>query len=167
MFIYSEVTNTAYIDFPLRKSWHDIGLVSFTTSEYKTIETSEFSLLFHEFQFVYDTFRKHLTRQFCKISVLGSMVSWKIVSVLTKFLESSPGIFDVFFSKNYLLLENIYVSLLHPSLPENLMCSRNKFAPGKKNRYFSKNISPDTSEILFFYLKSLIFNSLSAMHAPL
>ena len=35
--------------------------------------------------------RKHPTRQFYKISVLGGMVSWKIVSVLTKFWESSPG----------------------------------------------------------------------------
>ena len=31
-------------------------------------------------------------RQFCKISVLGGMVCWEIVSVLTKFWESYPGI---------------------------------------------------------------------------
>ena len=37
-------------------------------------------------------FRKHPTRQFWKISVLGGMVSWKIVSFLTIF---SPGKFDV------------------------------------------------------------------------
>ena len=31
-----------------------------------------------------DNLRKHPTRQFYKISVLGGMISWKIVCVLTK-----------------------------------------------------------------------------------
>ena len=56
-----------------------------------------------------------------EISVLGGIVSWKIVSVLKKFCESSLGKFEVF--------------SLHSRLPENLMCSRNLFkkvASGKR-----------------------------------
>ena len=41
-------------------------------------------------------------------SILGGMVSWKIVSVLTKFRESSPGKFDLFLWY-FFLLENSYV----------------------------------------------------------
>ena len=54
--------------------------------------------------------RKHPTRQFYKISVLGGMASWKIVCVLTKFWESSPRKFDLF--------------LWYFCLLENLMCSK-------------------------------------------
>ena len=55
-------------------------------------------------------YRKHPTRQFYKISVLGGMVSWKIVSVLTKFWESSPGKFDLFLW--YFFLLNILLNIL-------------------------------------------------------
>ena len=54
-------------------------------------------------------YRKHPTRQFYKISVLGGMVSWKIVCVLTKFRENSPG--------------NFYLFLWYFFLLENRMCS--------------------------------------------
>ena len=162
------------------------------------------------------------------------MVSWKIVSVLTKFRESSPGKFDLFlqyflkilcvptkfwtrspgkfdlflryffllkscvFLQNFekalleilmcssifclswkicvlvpflVLLENLMCSykrimsspgkfqvfLLHPSVLENLMCSRNLFkkvTPGKKNRYFSK-IAP---RLLLLFVFTLFIN---------
>ena len=78
--------------------------------------------------------------------------SWKIVCVPAEFWESSPENFmcsSTFFLswKIYMrrlvpflvLLENPYVFLLHPSLLENLMCSRNLFkkvAPGKKEHIF-------------------------------
>ena len=89
--------------------------------------------------------------QFCKISVLGGMVSWKILSVLTKSWESSPGKFDLFlwyffllenllcskeildkiswkicdlFLRYFLLLENrMFLQNFEKSLPEILMCS--------------------------------------------
>ena len=57
--------------------------------------------------------RKHPTRQFWKISVLGGMVSWKIVCVLTKFSESPPGKFDLFLW----YLRHLFFIL------ETLMCS--------------------------------------------
>ena len=127
-------------------------------------------------------YRKHPTRQFYKISVLGGMVSCKIVCVLTKYWESSPGKFDLKILWYFFLLENLMCSneildklswkfwcvlvhfsfpgkiicalvpflvllenlmctykrimsspgklevfLLHPSILENLMCSRNLF----------------------------------------
>ena len=89
------------------------------------------------FYFWHISIRKHPTRQFCKISVLGGMVSyrksylflkifekaflenlicsygisffWKILCVLTKFWTRSPGKFDLF--------------LLYFFLLENRMCS--------------------------------------------
>ena len=39
----------------------------------------------------------------------GYMISWKIVSVLTKFRESSPGKFDLFL-RYFFLLENLMCS---------------------------------------------------------
>ena len=47
-------------------------------------------------------FEKHLTKQLYKISVLGGMVTWKIVSVLAKFWLSSPWkSFIVKYSEKY------------------------------------------------------------------
>ena len=50
---------------------------------------------------------KHPTRQFYKISVLGGMVSGKIVFILTKSWESSHGKFDLFLWY-FFLLENVF-----------------------------------------------------------
>ena len=88
-------------------------------------------------------------RQFCKISVLGGMVSWKILSVLKKnfekallknlicsygiyfswkilcvlaeFWENSPGNFDMFW---YILplLGNLYVFFYHFWFPWKIWC---------------------------------------------
>ena len=111
--------------------------------------------------------RKHPTRQIYKISVLEDMVSWNIVSVLTKFWESSPGnlihSYCISFSwKSFCVLSKFWTRslqeilmcsgkfrlswkirgvLLHLSLLDNLMCSRNLFKKSlleRKNRYFSK-----------------------------
>ena len=60
--------------------------------------------------FLLENCRKHLTRQFYKISVFGGMVSWKNVCVLTKYRESSPGKFDLFLWYFFLLMENLMCS---------------------------------------------------------
>ena len=78
--------------------------------------------------------------KFCKISVLGVKVSWKIVCVVTKFWENFPGEFDLFL-QYYFLLENCMffaqfwenspwkfaVLMIYFFLLENRMCSSEKF----------------------------------------
>ena len=89
-------------------------------------------------------------------------LSWKIWCVLVHF--ASPGKFTCVLVPFFVFLENFMCSyrrvmssprkfLLHPSLLENLMCSRNLFkkvAPGKKEQ-----ISPAASDIRFIFLSNI------------
>ena len=59
-----------------------------------------------------------VTKAYDKAILKNGMASWKIVSVLTEFWESSPGKFDLFF----FLLENLMCSneILDKILMENI-----------------------------------------------
>ena len=102
--------------------------------------------------------RKHPTRQFYKLSVLRGIVSWKIISVITKFWESSPGKFDLFLWYFFLL--------------ENLMCSNEIFdkiswkiwsvlmvffSPGK-SYVFLRNFEKAILENLYVFLYHFWFS---------